>query len=216
MTTASPSSEVELARSGSRSRSSSSTMARFSARLMRPSRVRRVGLPRQVSTRWASPIMLPRLSGSGWTWETKVTEVNSANPSRKRSDRRDSSVFVPAAEFRRCVRHGLRPSNGYVISPSWHCTNYTAPLELRQEDRLPCSVSSAPSSRIDTLFSVRPPSGLWHSERTFSTRGQTILPTPHTGGMVCGLPRWKTLPEWDWITRGQPGKARMGLSGNVQ
>src|SRR5581483_4775132 len=37
--------------------------------------------------------MLPRPSGSGWTWVTNVTEVNCASPSRKRSDRRDKVVL---------------------------------------------------------------------------------------------------------------------------
>src|SRR5262249_12145010 len=70
-------------------------MARFSARLIRPSRVNRVGMPSTVSTRWARPIMLPRLSGSGWTCETNVTEVVCSRPSRKRSERRITVVVLP-------------------------------------------------------------------------------------------------------------------------
>ena len=87
-------------------------MARFSARLISPSRVMRVGLPEPVSTRWASPSMLPRLSGSGWTWETKVTRGASCSPARNRSDRR-RPVGLPFRGVSRSAhraRHGLRSS----------------------------------------------------------------------------------------------------------
>lgn len=62
--------------------------ALLGTRAIGPSRVITVGLPRRCCTRWAKPNMLPRLSGSGWMWETKITRLAACKPCKKRSERR--------------------------------------------------------------------------------------------------------------------------------
>src|SRR2546421_491784 len=44
--------------------------------------------------------MLPRLSGSGWTWETKVTRLAGSKPRKNRSERREEVlvVLLPSSE----------------------------------------------------------------------------------------------------------------------
>src|SRR6516162_5893567 len=74
---------------GVSSKSSVSTMDRFSARHMGPSCVICTGMPTHDSMRCARPTMLPRLSGSGWTWETRTAPRNASRPARKRSERRE-------------------------------------------------------------------------------------------------------------------------------
>ena len=54
----------------------------------------RAGMPAQDSIRWARPIMLPRLSGSGWTCETRMAPRKSVRPDKNRSDRRVGLVAL--------------------------------------------------------------------------------------------------------------------------
>src|SRR6516225_10304625 len=61
--------------------------------------------------------MLPRELGSGWTWETNVTEVNCTNPSRNRSERRDKVVLPPrvASALRRAMVQTPPTSMGLTL-----------------------------------------------------------------------------------------------------
>src|SRR5437879_13892885 len=65
--------------------------------------------------------MLPRLSGSGCTCETKVTEVASCSPAKKRSDGRakDDFPFVPLSALRRAIKFlTFKESQQLVVSVS--------------------------------------------------------------------------------------------------
>src|SRR5262245_12260004 len=129
MTTASSSAQSRSS-TGSSSRPRNSTMARFSARLTRPSRVRRVGLPRVLSTRWARPSIEPRPSGAGLIWVTKVTRDADSKPARKRSERLSDGGSVStdeprdSAALRRAVggwssalRRAIHPSEPKAATP---------------------------------------------------------------------------------------------------
>src|SRR5262249_44806816 len=79
-------------------------------------RVRRVGMPRALSTRKASPIMLARLSGSGWTWETKVTERTPARPARNWSESRVLGLpFTVGSALRRAMVGGPPQTRGMAL-----------------------------------------------------------------------------------------------------